>query len=198
MADEWRVSVTLPKRSRAEEDSPWTTAMRILRGRIGSDIRVSQAPRRVFLYAASAHSAMQVEQTVRDVLTEHAVSAEVRCSQWNPIKQSWTSHEDLMNAERKKSAATGRAAWQVRVEPPSHHELKALAQRLEAEGLSVARRWRYLIAGAGCEDDAHALADQIRSYSSAGTRIRVQPGVYDIPPVRVWVPLNGGGQQIWI
>jgi hypothetical protein len=69
MADEWRVSVSLPKRSRAEEDSPWTTAMRALRGRIGSDIGVSQAPRRVFLYAASAHSATQVEQVVRDVLT---------------------------------------------------------------------------------------------------------------------------------
>jgi hypothetical protein len=200
MADEWRVSVTLSKRSRAEEDSPWTTAMSTLRSRIGSDIRVSQTPRRVFLYAASAHSAMQVEQVARDVLTEHAVSAEVRCGQWNPIKQAWTSHEELMNAERKKSAATGRAAWQVRVEPPSHHELKALAQRLEAEGFSVVRRWRYLIAGAGCEDDAHALAGQIRGYSSAGTRMRVQPGVYDVPPVRAWVPLGDGVAEIriWI
>ena len=194
MADEWRVRVSLSKRSRAEEDSPWATAMRTLRSRVGSDIRVSQTPRRVYLYAASARSGMQVEQVVRDVLTEHAVSAEVRCAQWNPIKQSWTSHEDLMNAERKKSAASRRAAWQVRVEPRSQHELKALAQRLEAEGLSVARRWRYLIAGAGCEDDAHALADQIRGYSSAGTRIRVQPGVYDIPPVRVWA--HGAG-RIW-
>jgi hypothetical protein len=104
-----------------------------------------------------------------------------------------------MDAERRKSTATGRAVWQVRVEPPSHQELKALAQRLEAEGLSVARRWRYLIAGAGCEDDAHALADQIQGYSSADTRIRVQPGVYDIPPVQAWVPMgNAGWRRIWI
>ena len=199
MADEWRVSASRHKKSRAEEDSPWTTAMRTLRGRIDSGIRISQAPRRVFLYAASAHAAMRVEQVVRDVLTEHAVSAEVRCVRWNPIKQSWTSHEDLMSAEREKSAATGRAMWQVHVRPPSHQELKALAQRLEAEGFCVARRWRYLIAGAGCEDDAHALADQIQGYSSIGTRIRVQPGVYDIPPVQVSVPLgNGGWQRIWI
>lgn len=197
MADEWRVSVSLPKGSRAEEDSPWTTAMRALRGRIGSDIRVSQAPKHVFLYAASTHSATQVEQVVRDVLTEHAVSAEVRCLQWNPITQAWTSHEDLMNAERKKSAATGRAVWQVRVQPPSHRELKALVQRLEAEGFSVARRWRYFIAGAGCEDDAHALADQIRDYSSIGTRMRVQPAVDDIPPVLVSQPGDGMG-SIWI
>src|SRR5215469_9212696 len=173
MADEWRVRVSLPRRSRAEEDSPWITAMLTLRGRIGSEIRVSQAPRGVFLYAASADAAVQAQQVVRDVLAEHGVTAGVRCDQWNPIIKSWTSHEDLMNAERRKSAATGRAVWQVRVEPSSWHELKALAQRLEAEGLSVARRWRYLIAGAGCEDDAHALADQIRGYSSVGTRIRV-------------------------
>jgi hypothetical protein len=62
-----------------------------------------------------------------------------------------------------------------------------LARRLEAHGVSVARRWRYLIAGAGCEGGAHALADQVRGYSSACTRIRVQPGIYDVPPVRVWV-----------
>ena len=107
MADEWRVSAYLPKRSRAHENSPWTTALRTVRSRIANDIRVSQSPRRVFLYAASAQSAMQVEQVVRDAMKEHGVSAGIRCDQWNPIKQSWTSHEDLMNAERKKSAATG-------------------------------------------------------------------------------------------
>ena len=195
MADEWRVSVSLPRRLQAKEDSPWTTAMRTLDSRIGSGIRVSPTPRGVFLYATSADDAMRAEQVVREVLTEHDVSAVVRCDRWNPINKSWTSHEDLMDAERRKSAATGRAVWQVRVEPPSHHELKALAQRLEAEGFSVARRWRYFIAGAGCEDDAHALADQIQRYSSAGTRIRVQPGVYDLPPVKAWVP--GAGELWW-
>jgi hypothetical protein len=83
-------------------------------------------------------------------------------------------------------ARPGRAEWQVRVEPPSHHELRALARSLEAEGLSVARRWNYLIASASCEGEAHALSDRIRGYSSVGTRIRVQPGVYGRPPVRAW------------
>ena len=197
MADEWRVTAYLLKRSREHEDSPWTTALRTVRSRIASDIRVSQSPRHVFLYAASAHSAMQVEQVVRDAMTEHGVSAGVRCDRWNPIKQSWTSHEDLMKAEREKSAATGQAVWQVHVEPPSRQELKALAHRLEAEGFSVARRWKCLIAGAGCEDDAHALAGQIRGCSSGGTRIRVQPGVYDVPPVHVSQAGDGVG-SIWV
>jgi hypothetical protein len=133
MASEWRVSVSLPKRSRAkEEDSRWTTAMSTVRSGIGSDIRVSQAPGAVFLYATSADAAMQAEHVVRDVMAEHDVSAGVRCDQWNPIKQSWTSREDVMNAEREKSAATGRAMWQVRVAPLFPLELKALTKRLES------------------------------------------------------------------
>jgi hypothetical protein len=166
-----------------------------LRTRVGSDVRVSPTRRGVFLYATSADAAAQAEQVARDVLTEHDVTAGVRTDQWNPIKESWTSHEDLMTAERAKSAATGRAVWQVRVEPPSYRELKALAQRLENEGLSTARRWRYLLAGADCEDDAHALADQIQGHSSVGSRIRVQPGVYDRPLVSAWVP---GAGDVWV
>jgi hypothetical protein len=169
--------------------------MQTLCSRISSDIRVSQTPKCVFLYATSAHAAVQAEQAVRDVLAEHDVTASVRCDQWNPIQQSWTSHEDLMKAERDKSAAAGRATWQVRVASLSHHELKVLARRLEAGGLSVALRWTYLIAGASREDDAHALADQIQGYSSVGPRIRIQPGVYDRPPVRVWASPH---DYIWV
>src|SRR6516165_10766192 len=98
MTDEWRVSVSRPKRSRAKEDSPWTTAMQILQGRIGSDIRISETPSWVFLYATSADAAVQAEQAVRDVLAGHGVTAGVRRDRWNPIQQAWTSHEDLMKA----------------------------------------------------------------------------------------------------
>jgi hypothetical protein len=132
---------------------------------------------------------------VRGVLAQHGVTADIRCDRWNPISKSWTSHEDLMNAERRKSAATGWAVWQVRAGSWSHHDLKVLAQRLEAERLSIALRWNYLIAGASCEEEAQALAEQIRGCSSAGTRVRVQPSVYDRPPVRVWVSQHG---RIWV
>jgi hypothetical protein len=171
--------------------------MHTLRSRIGSGIEVSQTDRRAFLYMASALAAAQAEQVVHDVLAEHDAEADVRCDRWNPISKSWTSHERLMNAERRKSAATGQAAWQVRVGPSSHGTLKALARHLDAEGFSVVRRWRYLFTGANCEDDAHALADRIRGYGSADMRMQVQR-VYDRPPP-VHVPgqrgLGGGWYQ---
>jgi hypothetical protein len=203
MTDEWRVSVSLLKRSRGlrglrgKESSLGQTAMSTLRSRVGSDIRVSPTSEGVFLYAASADAAMQAEQVVREVLAQHGVDAVVRRDRWDPINKSWEdpaaeppedSEEALreardlrMDSERERSAATGRAAWQVRVEPASHDEVTALARRLEAEGLPVVRRWKYLITGAACEDDAHALADTIRGYSSVGTLVRVQPGVYGLP-----------------
>jgi len=195
MADDWRVSVSLLTRSHAEEDSPWTAAMRTLPGRVSSDVEVSQTGMGVFLYLASAHAAALAEQVAREVLAEHGVTADVRCDQWNPISKSWTSHEKLMSAERRKSATTGRAAWLVRVGPRSRRGLKALARRLEADGFSVARRWRYLFAGANCEDDAHALADQIRGYGSVRARIRAQRVYGRPPPVRVSAPRVG---PIWV
>lgn len=195
MADEWRVRASLPQGSRAVENSPWAAAMRALPGRVSDDVTISQTPARLFLYAASAGAAARAEQVLRDVLAEHEVTAVVRCDRWNPISDRWTSHEDLMEAERKKSAATGRATWQVRVDPSSYQELKELARRLEAEGVPLVRRWRYLVAGADCEDDAHALADRIRDYGSDDTRVRVQLGVYDRPAVRVEVPGTG---PIWV
>lgn len=169
------------------------TAARTLCARISGGIRVSQTPRGIFLYATSADAAAQAEQAERDVLAEHDVIAIVRCDQWNPIRRSWTSHEGLMKAERKKSAATGQAAWLVHVASMNHWKLKSLARRLEAEGVPVVMRWTYLIAGASCEDDAHALADQIQGYSPVGTRIRVQPGVYEHPSVHVLIDRR----QVW-
>jgi hypothetical protein len=168
------VRVSLPNRSRAEGDPAWTTAIRTLHSRINGDIEVDQTHGLVFRYVASASAAVQVEQAVRNVLAEHDVEADVWCDRWNPISKSWTSHEDLMNAERRQSAATGRAGWQARVGPSSHRELKTLARRLEANGFSVVLRWRYLFTGANCEDDMYALADRIRDYSSVDMRISVQ------------------------
>ena len=67
--------------------------MRTLRSRINSDLKVSQTRTGVLLYAASALAAEQAEQVVREVLAEYDVTADVRCDRWNPISNSWTSHD---------------------------------------------------------------------------------------------------------
>jgi hypothetical protein len=194
VTDEWRVTAALPEGSCAEDEGRWETAIRAMRARVGDDMKVSVLSDRVFLYTSSAHSAEQAEKLVRDALAAVNVTAGVSSDQWNSVDESWTSHEDFMEAERRKSVATGKAAWQVRVEHSTRHELKVLAEGLEAGGSSVVVRWKYIIAGANCQDDAHALADQIRRRSSADVRIRVQPSVF-YRPVRARVYGTGG---IWV
>ena len=82
-------------------------------------------------------------------------------------------HQLLMESETEQSRATGRAAWQVRIELPSHREAVQLAGRLRAEGRPVIRRWKYLILGADNEDEAGALAEMIRQAASPDPSVRV-------------------------
>jgi hypothetical protein len=70
-------------------------------------------------------------------------------------------HQRLVDTETQDSLAAGQAGWEVRVELPSHHQAVELAERLQAEGRPVIRRWKYLVLGANNEDDASALAEAI-------------------------------------
>ena len=57
--------------------------------------------------------------------------------------------------------AEGTAPWEVRIECESHHDAEALADRLEAEGYGVLRRFRYVIAGTATREEAEALAARL-------------------------------------
>jgi hypothetical protein len=49
----------------------------------------------------------------------------------------------------------------VRIECESHADAQALAERLEAEGYGVVRRFRYLLAGTATREEADALAARL-------------------------------------
>ena len=60
----------------------------------------------------------------------------------------------------------------------SHHHAVMLARTLENEGRAVVRRWKFLIVGAGNEDQARELAGQIRQEAPPdATVIAGQAGV---------------------
>ena len=73
--------------------------------------------------------------------------------------------------EAAEARERGWADFEVRAELPSHRETVRLAKRLEAEGIPVARRWKFLIVGAATEDDANALAERLRAEAPEGTRV---------------------------
>jgi len=76
----------------------------------------------------------------------------------------------------------------VRVELPSHEEADKLADELEREGFDVARRWRYLIVGAGSEEEALALAKRVHGDAEPGGEV-----VWEVTPQNPFAVFGGLG-----
>jgi hypothetical protein len=84
----------------------------------------------------------------------------------------------------------------VRVELANHEDTVALADRLEAEGNAVVRRYTFLLVGALNEDDARALAERLERDAPEGARIDVEAGgglVWEVAPENPFVVFGGLG-----
>ena len=143
----------------------------------------------VFLYAGTEDAARGADRVVREVLAQQRLSAELTLDRWHPLEEEWedasvpmpdtaeqraVEHRHLIDAETQESLAAGQAGWEVRVELRSHRQAVELAERLQAEGRSVIRRWKYLVLGANNEDDASALAEAIRRESPAKASVHTE------------------------
>ena len=82
----------------------------------------------------------------------------------------------------------------MRIPCRSHHEARELAERLEAEGYSVVRRWAYVIAGTETREQAQALADRLHGEAEPGGELvwEVSPG----NPFAVFGGLGGAGTPV--
>jgi hypothetical protein len=161
------------------------------RGRLGARVSVSSGEDHLFLYADSAAAAQEAEAVVRSILGEKGLQAQFALDRWHPIEERWedgsqplpatdaeraVEHERLEAGQEAESQASGLADWEVRVDLPTHHDAVAVARRLEAEGQSPIRRWKYLIVGANTEDDARALAASIQA-EAAAAKVSVEPAL---------------------
>jgi hypothetical protein len=161
------------------------------RARLGGRVSVSGGGDRLFLYADSAAAAQEAEAVVRSIIGERGLEATFVLDRWHPIEERWedgsaplpatdaeraVEHERLEAQEEAESQASGFADWEVRVELPSHDAAVAVATRLEAEGRSPLRRWKYLIVGANTEDDARALAASIQA-ETPDAKVTVEPAL---------------------
>jgi hypothetical protein len=188
----WRVSLALwqgsPKLAklvafRLDED---------LRGRLGNGFRLTWIGWQITVWSATPDVAHAAWLAAQGVLARLGISADCRIERWDPIADEWldlalgpedpnASWARRQEEERAQSAATGLAAWTVRVELTSHDDLVLLARRLKAEGCPVIRRRKYLLASANCEDDARRLAAQIKGCTSADAVVSVRRTIYVDP-----------------
>jgi hypothetical protein len=214
VSDDWRLTVELAE----EGNAPGlVNALQELeledahRARVGDRVVVSQDEGNVFLYADTEERARQVNALVQERLAELRFDADVTLTRWHPVEQRWedasvplpqseeewqVEHERLQADEAAESAATGHASWEVRAVLPTHEDTVSLAERLEREGIPVVRRSSFLLVGAVNEDEAHALAERLRSETPAGSRIEVEPGgqmAWEVAPQNPFAIFGGLG-----
>ncbi len=213
MRDEWRLTVELASEREARDLVRWLHEARLDPGereRLGDRVIVSGEDSRVFLYADTEERARRVAALVQARLG-HPAEGRVDLARWHPVEQEWedaavplpstpeewqAEHERLQRREAEESRRSGHAEWEVRVELASHDETVALADRLEAEGIPVVRRYTFLLAGAVNEDEARALADRLAEEAPEGARIEVEPGgqmVWEVAPQNPFAVFGGLG-----
>jgi len=198
-SNDWRVTISLTDPAQVEQARrSFSTheADEDARRKLGRSVAVGAGDSQIFLYAGTEVAARDAERVAREILARHGIQAEFALHRWHPIEEDWENpdvampqteadrqaeHQRLEDAETAESVATGTAQWEARVEFPSHHEAVALADKLRSEGRTVIRRWKFLVVGANNEDDARALAEQIKREAPPDALVQAEHSGVSLP-----------------
>jgi hypothetical protein len=124
----------------------------------------------VFVYAASSLELERAKAIVQRELTElHATPQAVVSEHWLSDEERWDD-EPAVDPDAEM-LAEGYAPWEVRFRASDHAAARELADRLEAEGYGVVRRWDTVIAGCASREDAKALADRLHGDVEPGSQL---------------------------
>jgi hypothetical protein len=209
VANDWRVTVTLHDQAhvgRALESLHEHEVEDDVRRRLGHRVAVSAEGTQIFLYAGTENAAREADQVARELTTQHGLSADFALDRWHPIEEEWedasvampqtgdqreAEHRRLEEDETRESEEFGYPQWEVRVEMPSRHAAEDLAERLQAEGHPVVRRWTLLVLGANDSDDAGALAQVVKQEAPADAKVETKElgpllPFTQIGPIPIW------------
>jgi hypothetical protein len=192
--DDWRIRIELPEEEHAHGllgrlgavgDDPARRLEEELQGR---RLAVTRDGSTVFVYAASRLEAESAQG---------AVDAELRELGTTPtraILEHWLADEERWDDEppqetwEEETIDRGYAPWEVRVDARSRAEADALADRLEADGHAVVRRFSFVIVGAASEEEARQLARELGGSVEAGGEL-----VYETAPGNPFAVFGGMG-----
>ncbi|HEY2602561.1 MAG TPA: hypothetical protein VGI67_13470 [Thermoleophilaceae bacterium] len=192
MAEDWRVKVELEEEEHKHRFSGFlrdNPLEKDLAERLRGRVVVSQDGPVLFLYAESRDQADAAAQVVRDFLAQHAAEGHVELARWHEEEERWedpsaplpdspaareAEQERLTEEEREESKEGGMDQWEVQIVLPDHGATKALANKLESEGLQPLRRWRFLVIPVPSEEDGNKLADRIRAEAPPEAKIAVE------------------------
>jgi hypothetical protein len=166
-----------------------------VRERLGGRVLVTRDGSRLFLYAANEAQAREAAEIVRSLVDADELTAEIRVTRWHPVEEAWkdasiplprTPEEEEAEyaareaAEADEAEIEGEYDWHVVVRLPRRDEAVEVARQLEAEGVSVSRRWRYVVAGVLTEEGAEQLAERLRAELPNEADVSVEPNLSDL------------------
>jgi hypothetical protein len=155
----------------------------------GRRLVVSRDDDTLFVYAGSKPEAERARAVIEAELRELGAQGRV-----GPIEH-WLAEEDRWDDEppekfeaEQEVLEQGLSPWEVRLEAASPEEAEALARKLEAEGYSVVRRYRFVLVGAESEEAASELAKRLHGEAEASGEL-----VYEALPQNPFVIFGGLG-----
>ena len=195
MRDDWRIRIELPEEAQAESllgrlglDLGTEDAKRLAQELEGRRLAVSRDGNELFVYASTPAEAERARGIVEAELADEGVEASTSTvERWLHDEERWTG-EPPQETWEEEELERGYAPWEVRVERETHAEARKLADELEGEGYDVIRRWRYVIVGAGSEEEARDLAQRVHG--------EVEPGgelVWEVTPQNPFAVFGGLG-----
>ena len=122
----------------------------------------------VFVYASTQAQLDKARTLIESELEQLQIQPILLVAEhWLAAEDRWDD-EPVPESVDEEVEESGYAPWEVRIPCGSHHEARALADQLEQEGHGVVRRWRYVIAGAGSQEEAEALATRLHGEAQPG------------------------------
>jgi hypothetical protein len=200
--DEFRVEVELD-----DEEHGYSLGKRLraldlddeARKRLGRGVMVTRDGSRMFLYAASEAQAREAERVVQILLDAEELTAETAVTRWHPVEQDWkdasiplpstpdeerAEYSSRETAEAREADVHGEYDWHVVVHLEERDRAVDLAERLSAEGMPVAQRWRYVVVGTLTEEQAEEIAQRLRADLPEGdVSVKVNLDHLRLPPL---------------
>jgi phosphoenolpyruvate synthase/pyruvate phosphate dikinase len=138
----------------------------------GRRLAVSRDDETLFVYAGSRAEAERAREIIEAELREDGIESHVgQIEHWLAGEDRWDDEPPERYQPEREVLEHGLAPWEVRVEAASPEEAERLAKQLQAEGLGVIRRHRYVIVGATSEDQAQELAKRLHGVPEASGQL---------------------------
>jgi hypothetical protein len=194
MRDDWRIRIQLEETAHAPGFLErlgldlGSKARELAEELEGDRLAVSRDGDELFVYADSRQQAERARAIVEAELEEQGLTASVtQPERWLAEEERWSDETPSPGLE-DQVLARGYAPWEVRVQCDSHDEAEELADRLEAEGHRVVRRFSYVIVGAASEVEARDLARRLHGQVEAGGEM-----VWEVLPQNPFAVFGGLG-----